>query len=375
MARSYSFSILLVSLLFVTISLSALNTQTPLWLNDAHFPIWQQGIVGSSYFIGNLAGTLLANWLICKVNVKKTYTLTCFLFAIATLGMGFSIGIFSWSFWRFLIGIACAITWVVVESCILVTSKSKNRGRMVAIYMTSYYLGTVLGQWLLRYFPDKVVYFALVINFLMALATVFILLTHYRLPAKKHRVFNVMSMIKYQPARSGLVGCIISGMIIGGIYSLLPTYYEQLGFPRSQVANWMIIIIASGLVAQMPIGYLVDKYGTRIVLILESVVLIIACLLIINHDYAIIGTILIGATAYTIYPLSMAWACGLVDKQNIVLMNQTMLLVNTVGCLLAPVIISVLMGVWGNDFLFICFIFIAIYFIGFLFYKKPQIAS
>ena len=372
MVRSYSFPILLVSLLFVTISLSALNTQTPLWLDAAHFPIWQQGVVGSSYFVGNLVGTLLANWLICRVNVKHAYTLTCLLFAIATLGMAISIDIFSWSFWRFLIGIACAITWVIVESCILVTSKSKNRGRMVAIYMTSYYLGTVIGQWLLRYFPDRVIYFALVISVLMTLAILFILLTRYHLPTKKHKIFNIKPMIKFKPARSGLVGCIISGMIIGGIYSLLPTYYAQLGLSKDQVADWMILVIASGLIAQMPIGYFADKYGTRIVLISESIIFIIACLLIINHYFVIIGTILMGATIYTVYPLSMAWACGLVNKQNIVLMNQTMLLVNTVGCLVAPIIISALMEWGGNDFLFICFIGIAVYFIGFLFYKRPH---
>lgn len=371
MVRSYSFPILLLSLLFVTISLSALNTQTPLWLDDAHFAVWQQGIVGSSYFVGNLVGTLLANWFISRFNVKRSYSLTCLLFALATLGMGLSIDLLSWSFWRFLIGVACAITWVLVESCILVTSKSKNRGKMVAIYMTSYYLGTVLGQWLLRYFPDRVVYFSLVVALLMALAILFILLTRYHLPAKKHKLFNIMPMLKLQSARSGLVGCVISGMIIGGIYSLLPIYYAHLGFAKEQVADWMILIIASGLVAQMPMGYLADKYGVRIVLMLESVVFIVACLLIINDYLVILSTVLIGATIYTVYPLSMAWACGLVDKKNIVLMNQTMLLVNTVGSLIAPAVISALMDIGGNELLFISFIVIAAYFIGFLFYKKP----
>lgn len=370
MTRSYSFPILLVSLLFITISLSALNTQTPLWLVKENISEWQIGIVGSSYFTGNLVGTLIANWIISKINVKKTYSYTCILFALATLGMGFSINIVCWSFCRFLIGIACAVTWIIVESSILVTSKSKNRSKMIAIYMTTYYLGTVLGQKLLHYFPKNVLLFALIIMILMALAILFIIFTHYHLPSRKTRAFNIMPMVNFQPARLGLIGCIISGMIIGGIYSLLPAYYAKLGFSDDQVGNWMILVIASGLIAQMPVGYLANRYSTSLVLIVESILFTLACFMIINGFWLISSTAIIGATIYTVYPLSMAWACSTVDKSNIVLMNQTMLLVNTIGCLISPAIISLFMHEWGDNFLFICFMVIAIYFIIVLLVRK-----
>lgn len=363
MVRSFSFPILLISLLFVTISLSSLNTQTPLWLTKYHFSVWQVGIVGSSYFIGNLVGALVANWLISKFNVKTTYVGTCFLFALATLGMSLSINLVAWSFWRFLIGIACAITWIIVESCILVTSRSKNRGRMFAIYMTVYYLGTVFGQGLLRYFPKSIVYFGLVIALLMILAILFIALTNYHLPVRKKKIFNITPMLMYQPARLGLVGCVVAGMIIGAIYSLLPAYYENLGFSDDKVADWMMLVIASGLIAQIPIGYLADKYGALWVLVIDSIFFILACFMVINNYFVILSTIIIGATIYTVYPLSMAWACSTVRKQDIVLMNQTMLLVNTLGSLVAPALISIFMNVLGYNYLFVSFIVIALYFI------------
>lgn len=370
MIRTYSFPILLVSLLFVAISLSALNTQTPLWLVDANVAMWQIGMVGTSYFIGNLVGTLIANWFISKINVKQTYTCVCLLFAFATLGMGLSVNVVCWSFFRFLIGIACAVTWIIVESSILLTSKANNRSKMIAIYMTTYYLGSVLGLKLLHYFPKSILYFALVIVVLMALAILFILFTHYHLPSRKTRVFNILPMIKFQPARLGLVGCIISGMVIGAIYSLLPAYYSQLGFTDDEVSNWIILVIASGLIAQMPIGFFANKYGTSSVLIVESLLFTVACFMIINNYWLIFATIVVGATIFTVYPLSMSWACSTVDKSNIVLMNQTMLLVNTIGCLIAPAIISLFMDKWGNNFLFICFMGIAIYFMILLMVKR-----
>ncbi|WP_392553016.1 MFS transporter [Orbus wheelerorum] len=365
-ARSYSFPILLTSLLFVTISLSTLNTQVPLWLVHNEFPVWQIGVVGSSYFIGNLVGTIMANWVIGKFNAKRTYSYVCILFALATLGLSLAIDFYSWSFWRFIIGIACAITWVIVESCILVTGTVKTRSKMLAVYMTTYYLGTVLGQALLRYFPANVLYFGLVISILMALAALFILLTHYKLPKKKKNSFNLMPMLINKQARLGLVGCVIAGMIIGSIYSLLPAYYSHLGYDDSQVANWMILLIASGVIAQFPVGWFADKYGKHILLLLEMVIAVIACFMLIIDFLPILATIILGATIYTVYPISMAWACECVRKQDIVVMNQTMLLVNTLGSLIAPAIIALVMDKLGNSYLFISFIIISVYFVWLL---------
>lgn len=245
---------------------------------------------------------------------------------------------------------------------------------MFAIYMTVYYLGTVFGQGLLRYFPKTIVYFALVVVLLMILAILFIFLTNYHLPVRKKKIFNIKPMLMYQPARLGLIGCIVAGMIIGAIYSLLPAYYEYLGLSDDQVANWMILVIASGLIAQIPVGYLADKYGTLWVLVVDSVFFVFACFMIINNHFVIFSTIIIGATIYTVYPLSMAWACSTVNKQDIVLMNQTMLLVNTLGSLVAPAIISIFMNEFGNNYLFVSFIVIALYFIAVLVLNSKKYA-
>lgn len=45
---------------FIDLAIAVLNTLVPLWLAHENMPTWQVGMVGSSYFTGNLAGTLLA---------------------------------------------------------------------------------------------------------------------------------------------------------------------------------------------------------------------------------------------------------------------------------------------------------------------------
>ncbi|OCG24503.1 hypothetical protein A9G28_06170 [Gilliamella sp. Fer1-1] len=370
MKRSYSFPILLTSLLFVTISLSALNTQVPLWLVRNEFSLGQIGFVGSSYFTGNLIGTIFANWFISKFNARYTYTYSCIIFAIATIGLGFSMNFYSWIVWRFFIGIACAVTWVVIESCILVTGSVRTRGKMLAVYLTTYYLGTVLGQALLQYFPQDVLYFGLVITLLMGLAILFILLTHYKLPKRKSSSFNIMPMILNKPSRIGLIGCVIAGMLIGSLYSLLPVYYSHLGYSDIQVANWMILLILSGVAAQMPANWCADKFGRQIILLVESLLMLTACVMLIFNWFGVLAIILLGATIYTIYPISMAWACSCVKKQNIVAMNQAMLLTNTLGSLIAPALIALIMDKTSNAYLFVSFAIISLYFIILLAKKR-----
>ncbi|WP_294609605.1 MFS transporter [uncultured Gilliamella sp.] len=370
MKHSYSFPILLASLLFVTISLSALNTQVPLWLVHNQFPVWQIGLVGSSYFIGNLVGTIVANWFINKFNARHTYSYSCIIFAIATIGLSFSMDFYSWAIWRFFIGIACAVTWVVIESCILVTGTVRTRGKMLAVYMTTYYLGTVFGQALLQYFPQDVLYFGLVVVVLMGLAILFILFTHYKLPKRKKSSFNIIPMILYKPSRLGLMGCVIAGMLIGSLYSLLPAFYSHLGYTDNQVANWMILLILSGVIAQIPASWCSDKYGRNTVLLVESTLVVIACLMLTFDLCHVLAIILLGATIYTIYPISMAWACASVRKQDIVAMNQAMLLTNTIGSLIAPAIIAFVMDKLGNTYLFVSFAIISLYFVVLLFKKR-----
>ncbi|MWN05649.1 MFS transporter [Gilliamella sp. Pas-s95] len=370
MKHSYSFPILLISLLFVTISLSALNTQVPLWLVRNEFSLGQIGLVGSSYFTGNLIGTIFANWFISRFNARHTYTYSCIIFAIATIGLSFSINFYSWIMWRFFIGIACAVTWVVIESCILLTGPVHTRGRMLAIYLTTYYLGTVLGQALLQYFPQDVLYFGLVIMLLMGLAILFILRTHYKLPKRKKSSFNIMPMILNKPSRLGLTGCIIAGMLIGSLYSLLPAYYSHLGYSDIQVANWMILLILSGVIAQMPANWCADKFGRQIVLLIESLFMLVACIMLIFNWFNALAIILLGATIYTIYPISMAWACSCVKKQDIVAMNQAMLLTNTLGSLIAPAVIAFIMDKMNNTYLFVSFAIISLYFIVLLIKKR-----
>lgn len=59
--------LLLSGLLLLTLAIAVLNTLVPLWLAQEHMSTWQVGVVSSSYFTGNLVGTLLTGYVIKRI--------------------------------------------------------------------------------------------------------------------------------------------------------------------------------------------------------------------------------------------------------------------------------------------------------------------
>lgn len=138
--------LLLCGLLLLTLAIAVLNTLVPLWLLRQTFRLWQVGMVSSSYFTGNLVGTLFTGYLIKRIGFNRSYYLASLIFAAGCVGLGVMVGFWSWMSWRFIAGIGCAMIWVVVESALMCSGTSHNRGRLLAAYMMVYYMGTFLGQ-------------------------------------------------------------------------------------------------------------------------------------------------------------------------------------------------------------------------------------
>lgn len=379
-SHPYAFPLLLFILLWITICISALNTQVPLWLDEADYSQMIVGWIGSCYFIGNLIGTLVANRFIARFKARPALFYVVLLFGISTVGMSLSFDLVTWSILRLIIGICCAVIWVIIESCILVTSQVGTRAKMLALYMTVYYLGTVLGQFLLNYFPEDQLYFALIVFLVLALSGLLIFATHYRLPLRKKKGFSIVPLLTYPPARMGLLGCVVAGMMFGAFYSLLPAYYSKLGDSKEQIVNMMMILILSGMIAQVPISRSI-KYvgGLANMLLLEMLIAVLASVLLYCHLYPTFALIVLGASIYTVYPLSMAWACAEVKKDMLVTMNQTLLLITSLGSFIAPLLFSLVMEAFGQSSLFICFIVLFAFYVainltlvkrkGFKFYK------
>lgn len=346
--------LLLCGLLLLTLSIAVLNTLVPLWLAHEQLPTWQVGMVGSSYFSGNLLGTLLAGTLIRRCGFNRSYYLASALFAAGCVGLGITLDFWSWLGWRFIAGIGCAMIWVVVESALMCSGDAHNRGRLLAAYMMVYYLGTVLGQLLVSKLPTglmEVLPWASGLILAAILPLLFTSIVSERSEAQGST--RVWPMLRLRQARLGVDGCIISGIVLGSLYGLMPLYLNHQGVSDAGIGYWMAVMVSAGILGQWPVGRLADRLGRLPVLRVQVLVVILGCGAMLGGVAMGPALFILGAAGFTLYPVAMAWACEKVEHHQLVAMNQALLLSYTIGSLLGPAYTALLMQHLSDNLLFI----------------------
>ncbi|MBF9269514.1 MFS transporter [Enterobacter hormaechei] len=346
--------LLLCGLLLLTLAIAVLNTLVPLWLAHENLPTWQVGMVSSSFFTGNLLGTLLTGSLIKRFGFNRSYYLASLIFAVGCAGLGLMVGFWSWMVWRFIAGVGCAMIWVVVESALMCSGTSRNRGRLLAAYMMVYYVGTVLGQLMVSKLPTDLMSVLPWATGMVLAAILPLLFTRIVNQNSEHQeATHVWPMLRLRQARLGVNGCIISGIVLGSLYGLMPLYLNHQGVSDSGIGFWMAVMVSAGIVGQWPIGRLADRFGRLLVLRVQVFVVIMGCLAMLSNAAMAPALFILGAAGFTLYPVAMAWACEKVEHHQLVAMNQALLLSYTIGSLLGPTFTAMLMQNYSDNLLFI----------------------
>ncbi|HHA1935235.1 TPA: MFS transporter [Enterobacter ludwigii] len=346
--------LLLCGLLLLTLAIAVLNTLVPLWLAHENLPTWQVGMVSSSFFTGNLLGTLVTGSLIKRFGFNRSYYLASLLFAVGCAGLGLMVGFWSWMVWRFIAGVGCAMIWVVVESALMCSGTSRNRGRLLAAYMMVYYIGTVLGQLMVSKLPTDLMSVLPWVTGMVLAAILPLLFTRIVNQNSEHQeATHVWPMLRLRQARLGVNGCIISGIVLGSLYGMMPLYLNHQGVSDSGIGFWMAVMVSAGIVGQWPIGRLADRFGRLLVLRVQVFVVIMGCLAMLSNAAMAPALFILGAAGFTLYPVAMAWACEKVEHHQLVAMNQALLLSYTIGSLLGPTFTAMLMQNYSDNLLFI----------------------
>ena len=160
-------------------------------------------------------------------------------------------------------------------------------------------------------------------------------------------------MLRLRQARLGVNGCIISGIVLGSLYGLMPLYLNHQGVSDAGIGFWMAVMVSAGIVGQWPIGRLADRFGRLLVLRVQVFVVIMGCLAMLSNAAMAPALFILGAAGFTLYPVAMAWACEKVEHHQLVAMNQALLLSYTIGSLLGPTFTAMLMQSYSDNLLFI----------------------
>ena len=298
--------------------------------------------------------TPLTGYLIKHLGFNRSYYIASLIFAAGCVGLGIMVGFWSWMTWRFIAGVGCAMIWVVVESALMCSGTSRNRGRLLAAYMMIYYVGTFLGQLLVSKVSTELMNVLPWVTGTILAGVLPLLFTRIaNQQGDEQQSTPIVSMLRLRQARLGVNGCIISGIVLGSLYGLMPLYLNHQGVSNASIGFWMAVLVSAGILGQWPIGRLADKLGRLLVLRVQVFVVIVGSIAMLNQAAMAPALFMLGAAGFTLYPVAMAWACEKVEHHQLVAMNQALLLSYTVGSLLGPSFTAMLMQNYSDSLLFI----------------------
>ena len=315
------------------------------------------GISASCYFLGFILGCLLISRMIARVGHIRGFAVLTALTASVLLCLEM---LDHWALWlalRFITGFTMSGLYAVIESWLNSRSTPATRGRILAIYTFITLSAMAAGQVLINVGPvESSTPFSLAVLFL-TLAIVPICLTNKIAPTPIEPT-SVGFRLLYRRSHSAFAGAILSGLVTGSFWSLGAVFSRHYSESLVDVTWFMSMAIIGGALLQYPIGWLSDRIDRRTVLILLCIGGAISALAVsasTGKNWHLAMVFLFGAMVMPIYAISLATAADVAVGDEFVVMGTSVLMLNALGAVLAPVPLGQLMAIFGPPALFLSF--------------------
>ena len=332
------------------------------------------GIVSSAYFIGLALGAMVNDRLLLRIGHIRAYGSFASLVAVTVLLQGLFFDPWAWFVLRLIGGWATVGVYLVIESWLLTSGDQKVRGRLLALYMISLYAAGVLGQLLLGVTNAMGVTAPfMVIGLLASLSVLPMAMIPRVSPIMEHaEPLPTHRLITLTP--TGVMGSLGSWMVVAAAYTLLPLYLQRIGMSVSQVGQMMAVVIMGAMLLQYPIGRWSDRHDRQMVLIGISgfCVLISAAMLWLPLSTPLLAVLLflLGGGVFALYPVAVSHAADRAPAGALVRMSQGLLLINSIGATISPLMISPVMTAMGDAGLFWAFGSLSLFFVMFFSWRR-----
>ena len=136
-----------------------------------------------------------------------------------------------------------------------------------------------------------------------------------------------------------------------------PIYGTAVGLEIDQIAYFLAAFVLGGALAQIPVGWLADKYHRRKVLIWLSVAAVMSCLATIliggySTTASFLTALFFGMTTFPIFSVAAAHAHDFVQTNERVELSAALMFYYALGAIASPLLASFLINHFGPSALF-----------------------
>ncbi|GGB06153.1 MFS transporter [Agarivorans gilvus] len=296
--------------------------------------------LASAYFGGLLLGALKAQRLISRCLHRVSFIICLVTLLASVLLMYFFPHAAAWLVLRAIAGAATAGIFVVVESWLLLVDNDKQRTTRLALYMITLYAGNALGQLLISAFGVSGLIPFMLVSGLLALALIAPLFTaNASVPAAQHQSLSLSDIARL--SKTGLIACLVSGLVLGPIYGLLPSYISQFTNWKGDLGLLMAGVILGGVLVQPLCGRLSANYNKTLLQAVIAFIGVAAALsmLLAETSFSLaVSLFVLGGAAFSLYPIAISQACLNQSTDKIVAITEMMLIIYSLGSIAGPLV-------------------------------------
>jgi len=333
-----------------------IGVTTPLRARLDGFPDLVVGLLGSAYFAGMLAGTLVAPAIIRRGGHIRAFAAFVSLAIVSVVLMPVIPWPIAWLIFRALLGFVFAGLYAVIEAWINAKATNANRGALYALYQIANFSASATGQMALQPLgPGGFSVFA-VAAALLALAIVPMAMTSVDPPAQPRSVRpRLLWLIRAAPV--SCLGVLAAGAANGASFAMGPVFAVEIGMSPDRAPLFTSAIVVGSALGVFPVGVISDRLDRRLVM---AVVMIAGAAIevmlsrLTAPGMALIALgFLVGLTTYSLYTLAVSFANDGASPHDMIFISVGLLFIYCVAAIPAPAIASLLMKAFGPQALFL----------------------
>ena len=320
------------------------------------FTATEVGLLGSAHFFGFFIGCWGAPRLMGTVGHARAFAAFAASGTIAILLHMMLIDPIAWALMRVLTGLAVAGCYTVVEAWLQAELSNENRGRAFGVYRVVDLVAQLGAQLLIAVLePASYVSYNL-LAILCCAALLPLTLTRRRQPAMGAAP-RLRPLVAIRLSPLAAAGVVTAGLTGASFRMVGPVYGQEVGLATDQLALFLAAFVFGGAVAQIPVGWLADKFDRRRVLMGLSLASMGACAVTVaasgNGTTAVfLAAAFFGLTTYPIYSVSVAHANDFATPEQAVELSSALVFLFALGAITSPLIVSALIGTFGPPAMF-----------------------
>lgn len=346
---------LLLSTVFLLMGVGLLHTHIALQGRTLGFSVGMIGVLTSAYYAGFLVGTYTIPRLTHRIGHIRTFAFCTALVTLVVLVQALDPAYGVWFVLRVLQGLLLVGLYAIIESWLNAAAEPSHRSSVFAIYMMLNLGASAAAQQLLRIPGEGFVLFC-VVAILFCAASLPVVASRQPQPHIRS-VPQVQIRRLFRLAPTALFTALLSGLVLGAFWGLLPLYAASRGLGVDGIGTYMSVAIAGGVVLQWPLGRFSDRIDRRMALSLIAATAALAALinLLLPGAGGVAAMVVIfafGGMSFTLYPIAVAHLVDYVHRDELLSASSTVLLVNGVGSAIGPLLAGAIMSLLSPRLLF-----------------------